>query len=1057
MIVLAGFASPLGAAPPRPRFEAQLADGKRIEGAALVEWHTNSLAPRIDAHKLLDPANPFHWLRDRHLRPSALRSPRIEMHSGDILPGVVASFVSDRAEGPVRPDRFLVRSSITLTPQAQSSTPLLEVFTQFVRRIVWTESAQRDYQPNTAFLRDGRRVLFRAIRFGSVEARLRTTDGVRTIGFSELAELHMPPTPSWNAHLDELALLTPDGQSRLLQIETTEGLIATTSMVKTQAYRRGSPTEFEKWIHGVQPAWCRQMLWTPTNLIWMRRSYAAHEAPLSRIRPKLVVSRSSLNGSAHRWRINRSRDGHSLRSNGHEFGWGYGGHAYLELQFAQHPLMRRFRGQFGLDRLAAGGGCVQARVTLDSPSGQPLAASPVLAGQHAPHPFDIALDPKNASRGLVLSVDPVDKNAPDGADPLDIRDAVDWLNPMLILDPLGTRDELARRSIGFVPAWQRWSVTSAPPRFDGKPPKADLSWRVYWDTSVPSPGRFARGIVVRERPFRLSRSVRFEPGRHQWLLLMNYRPLNEKEDVWIEVRVDGVPVGRQRTPLRESGKLSYDPLVFKLPTNAAKTPATSLIEVIQEPSAKGTPVVWAGCEIVDSVPRVRTLIDERELAPPLAADGSPAARDSDSFAGVSSVRLRPGQPYRLNFDPPLIVKDTAEYNTLRYIQFAYRKKDGGRIGVILHHRDEELRPTRYHLGPTPYVFDRATGIQSGKLGDRWLVGMRDIVGDFGALELTGISFVAPDGGDVLIDQCCLAEHPNALAPLAQGRRIAPAFEARWAKFKEQMRDHATAGLVHLQVAGGGSFVGALISANGDILTSAACLRRLKGATAKATLSDGRQFDAKPLGTARSHSCGLLHVDAKSPTPYLAIANQHHYAKGELMVRARCLEEKTRTFSPRLVAFETDGHIWTASGKESEGDPSRSSLLLDASGAVVGFDWKLGPCGELVTRCRDLPASLDKIRKAGSTIGEWSAGAQPPFGARFKIHKSGLEVLQLTAGSPAAKAGLQTGDIITKFGDRETLSISDIVDESRSHNPGESMPLRFQRKAENKEATFQFAP
>ncbi len=1054
---LVGIAYSVKAAPPRPRFEALLSNGKRVEGAALVEWHTNGASPGIDKHKLLDPANPFHWLRDRQLRPPTLPSPRIEMHSGDVLPGAVASFVSDDTAGrPVALDRFLVRSPITLTPQAQSATPLLEVYARFVRRIVWSDSAVRDYQPNTAFMRDGRRVQFRAVRFSSVEARLRTTEGVRTIGFSELAELHMPSIPAWDAHLDELALLTPDGQSRLLQIETTEGLIATTSIARTQAYRRGSPTEFEKWIHGVQPAWCGQMLWTPANLIWLRRSYAAHETPLSRLIPAQAISRSSLNGSAHPWRVNRNRDNREFRSDGKEFGWGFGGHGYLELHFPLHRLARRFRGQVGLDRLAGGGGCIQGRVTLDSPSAQPLAKSPIMVGVQPPHKFDIGLDSKNAKSALVLTVDPVDKNAPAGADPLDIRDAVDWLDPLFILDPVATRDELARRSFDFVRSWQRWSITTPVPRFDDKkPPNADLAWREFWDTSVPSPGRFSRGLVVRERPFRLSRSVRLEPARQSWLAVTCYRPLNENEEVWIEARLDGVPIGRQKAPVREGGKRSYEPLVFALPTNHSELAVNAVLEVIQEPGKNGTPVVWAGAEVVKNLPQVRTLIDERDQRPPIGADGSLAARDSDAFAGETSVRLKAGQPFRIDFDPPLNLRDSVQYDTLRYIQFAYRKKDGGRIGVILHHRDEELRPTRYHLGPTPYVFDRATGIQSGKLGDRWLVAMRDVVGDFGAIEVSGISFIAPDGGDILLDQCCLAEHPNAFAPLLQDRRIEPPHKERWAKFKEQMTNHVTASLVRLQVPGGGSFVGTLISANGDILASAACLTRLKGAVAKATLSDGRQLDAKPLGVARMHGCGLLHVDSKTPLPYIAIANQHHYAMGDLVVHASWSEQDKWGLSPRRVDFQTDDHLWAQNSTEEDESPKQTSVLLDPAGAVVGFYVAHSPLGELIPRCRLLPDSLDKIRK-GETMGQWPAGGQPSFGAAFKLHDSGLEVVQVTADSPAAQVGLQTGDVLTKFGDRETLSVSDIVDVSRGRQPGERLALRYVRKSESKEVAFQFA-
>jgi hypothetical protein len=55
-----------------PRYAARFADGSRLDGNALVNWHEINAQPQLEGRSLLDPNNHFRWLRDRTLSPAPL-------------------------------------------------------------------------------------------------------------------------------------------------------------------------------------------------------------------------------------------------------------------------------------------------------------------------------------------------------------------------------------------------------------------------------------------------------------------------------------------------------------------------------------------------------------------------------------------------------------------------------------------------------------------------------------------------------------------------------------------------------------------------------------------------------------------------------------------------------------------------------------------------------------------------------------------------------------------------------------------------------------------------
>src|SRR5262249_28030344 len=151
-----------------------------------------------------------------------------------------------------------------------------------------------------------------------------------------------------------------------------------------------------------------------------------------------------------------------MRCAEHAFGWGFGVHAYSELGFELPPGARVFRTQYGLDRAAGSGGCVRAAVFAGPASGRPLYSSDHVIGSSKS--FDTGSLSLQGASQLSLVVDPAQNDRPAGADPFEIRDIFDWLQPVVELDPEALRAELERRGDSLLWSWPGWTLADAQTR-----------------------------------------------------------------------------------------------------------------------------------------------------------------------------------------------------------------------------------------------------------------------------------------------------------------------------------------------------------------------------------------------------------------------------------------------------------------------------------------------------------------------------------------------------------------------------------------------------------------
>ena len=466
LLILAGLSLPCLGADRPARYVATFADGQRLEGNRLRDWHDERATPSLDGQLLFSPGKSLCWLRDRWQPQPELPTAYVEFTNGDRLPGEVIDFRTGQedAYAPL-PAHLVVRVALQFEPPENKPVAEIRVATAFVRRVVWHGRVDRSYQAGTAFYRDGRSMMFRSLRWHSGLVHLLAADGDQRAVWSELAEVHLLASDPWEAYFDQVGFLCQDATTRLVEIETSSGLVALASTSRFAARFEGNSADPERWVHGIQPAWSLDILWIPFREIACYRFFLPHEVPLSRIAPR-ANAESNREARQSSWQLNRNASGGWLRNKSTEFGWGFGVRGMVESAFELPSYARTFRTSVCLDREAGDGGCVRPRLFIrpagSLAGGELLWEGPLLIGSEMiAETGPLKLPPLLAStHELVLQADSVKHDRPPNADPFEIRDFTDWCDPLVVLDEKQVKRELAARLAAHFPAWKHWELSA---------------------------------------------------------------------------------------------------------------------------------------------------------------------------------------------------------------------------------------------------------------------------------------------------------------------------------------------------------------------------------------------------------------------------------------------------------------------------------------------------------------------------------------------------------------------------------------------------------------------
>ena len=246
--------------------------------------------------------------------------------------------------------------------------------------------------------------------------------------------------------------------------------------------------------------------------------------------------------------------------------------------------------------------------------------------------------------------------------------------------------------------------------------------------------------------------------------------------------------------------------------------------------------------------------------------------------------------------------------------------------------------------------------------------------------------------------------------------------------------------------------GVIVNEDGFVLTAAHVAGR-PGRSARIFLPDGRSLAAKTLGMNRAMDAGMLQIvmpdsaeaRADLDLPIVEIAKDSSIELGQWCL-ALGHPGGFQADRPPVVRLGRIVHKYkdvittdcTLIGGDSGGP------LFDMSGRVIGIHSRIGP--QLVHNVhvpiQAFEESWDRL-VSGELWG--NLPGRPFIGVRGSETSDDSIVTEVVEGGPAEKAGIQPGDRIVKFGDREITTFEQLVLAVGVRRPGEKVSVIVQRE------------
>jgi S1-C subfamily serine protease len=279
----------------------------------------------------------------------------------------------------------------------------------------------------------------------------------------------------------------------------------------------------------------------------------------------------------------------------------------------------------------------------------------------------------------------------------------------------------------------------------------------------------------------------------------------------------------------------------------------------------------------------------------------------------------------------------------------------------------------------------------------------------------------------------------------------------------------------LSGSGQGVGTGFVISSDGTIVTNAHVVDQ--ATSVEVQLENGRLVPGRVVGASTSTDLAVVKIDAKN-LPTVVLGNSDTLQVGDQVVAIgnalglegaptvttgivsglnRVLQEPATSANPQGVSIpntiQTDAAI----------NPGNSGgTLVDANGNVVGINTAIANPSEsnnigfaiAITPAKRIIESLrggKQPQLAFLGVGTQAVTTELQNANGLAVDQGAL-VQTLQAGSAAARAGIQQGDVIVKVDGKTVTSSEDVINGVRSHAPGDKVSVTVDRKGTKK--TFQ---
>jgi len=273
--------------------------------------------------------------------------------------------------------------------------------------------------------------------------------------------------------------------------------------------------------------------------------------------------------------------------------------------------------------------------------------------------------------------------------------------------------------------------------------------------------------------------------------------------------------------------------------------------------------------------------------------------------------------------------------------------------------------------------------------------------------------------------------------------------------------------------GSGEGSGVVISSDGYIVTNNHVVQGATGSTVQVNFNSGKQIQAKIVGTDPKTDLAVVKADVTGLTAaqwgdsdavrvgdtVLAIGSPLGLQGS---VTAGIISALHRTIT---VGGEQQSQFDTGSTRTTIGDaiqtdapinPGNSGgALVNTEGKVIGINSAIATGGSSSTGNIGLgfAISANKAKSVTDQIIKGGKVSHPYLGVSVEdAENGGALIQQVAAGSPAAKAGLKEGDVVTKVNDRTIAGSEELVGAVQASKVGSSMTLTVQRNGSESTVT-----
>ncbi|MGC5320683.1 trypsin-like peptidase domain-containing protein [Micromonospora arida] len=273
--------------------------------------------------------------------------------------------------------------------------------------------------------------------------------------------------------------------------------------------------------------------------------------------------------------------------------------------------------------------------------------------------------------------------------------------------------------------------------------------------------------------------------------------------------------------------------------------------------------------------------------------------------------------------------------------------------------------------------------------------------------------------------------------------------------------------------------GVVLSADGYVLTNNHVVASAAGDAVRVVFADGKTADAKIIGTDPKTDLAVVKangVNDLKPAKFgdsdamqvgdqvLALGSplglQGSVTSGILSARDRTIragegqpqdptQQQSQPVSSISGLLQTDAPI----------NPGNSGgALVNTRGEVIGVNTAIATSGQSTGNIGvGFAIPSNKAKDVAGKLQRGEKVSHPSLGVGVnQAEGGGALVASVTPGSPAEKAGLQRGDVVTRFGDKPVNDSDDLVGAVQAGKVGDRVEVQFKRNGVEKSVTVTLA-